>query len=79
MGNVEEMIEAFRSSKEGVLKSCQTYVRTVQSLMHDYVRDNIGTQKMPYELEIAVDLLGKVDSDIDLVVTLLNDEASHKS
>lgn len=73
MSNVEEMLDAFRSSKEGVLQSCQVYLRTAQSLMHDYVRDN-SIKKMPYELELAVDLLSKVDSNIDLVVTLLNDE-----
>ena len=78
MGNVEEMIETFRSSKEGVLQSCQEYLRCAQSLMHDYVRDN-GLNKMPYELELATDLLGKVDSNIDLVVTLLSDEERHST
>lgn len=76
MSEVEEMLDAFRSSKEGVLQSCQTYLRTAQSLMYDYVRDN-GLNKMPYELELATDLLGKVDSNIDLVVTLLSDEERH--
>lgn len=78
MSNVEEMLDAFRSSKEGVLQSCQNYLRTALTLMHDYVRDN-GIKKMPYELELAGDLLGKVDSNIDLVVSLLNDEESHRN
>ena len=78
MSNVEEMLDAFRSSKEGVLQSCQTYLRTAQSLMQDYVRDN-GIKKMPYELELAGDLLCKIDSNIDLVVSLMNDEESHRN
>ena len=78
MSDVVEMIETFRSSKEGVLQSCQNYLRCAQSLMHDYVRDN-SLNKMPYELELATDLLEKVDSNIDLVITLLSDEESHRN
>lgn len=78
MSNVEEMLDAFRSSKEGVLQSCQHYLRTAQCLMHDYVRDD-GLKKMPYKLEIALNLLSETDSNIDLVVDMLNDESKNRS
>lgn len=76
MSEVEKMIETFKSSKEGLLQSCQEYLRCAQNLMRDYAREE-GLNKMPSELELATDLLSKVDSNIDLVVELLTDEERH--
>lgn len=78
MSDIEELLDAFRNSKEGMLQSCQHYLRTAQCLMYDYVRDD-NLKKLPYKLEMSVNLLNEADSNIDLVLEMLNNEVSNRS
>lgn len=78
MSEIGEIIETFRSSKEGVLTSCRDYLRCAQSLINDYVRYDLAN-KMPGGLEIVYDLIGQVDNNLDVVITLLQDEERNKN
>ena len=76
--NIGEVLEEYRSSKQGILSSCQTYMRCGQSLIYDYVKSE-GLKRIPHKLQLVIDLLGEVDTDIDTVVFLLDDEDKHKN
>lgn len=71
MSDAVEMIETFRNSREGVLSSCQSYARSAYSLVYDYVRSN-DLNKIPYELEMVIDLTSKIDENIDDVLEMRN-------
>lgn len=58
----------------GILHDSQgLYLRAAESLIHDYKRAN-GINKYPADLQLCLDLLGKLDDTFEYLIPALDED-----